>query len=465
MKQVFFIENIIECRIFLREHFPTENCFLIVCDNAEAQAALLNKRVSFKAKSDYLTKEELNRIRQVSIQYMDDWYKHNDSLEYKGIHLGSLYSLDFSFIERIVLYIEKIIKVTEREQPHVLFVSESQRPLAENIIHVCRFENIRIETYRLNFFEALKSRIINNPYYRYLTRSFKLRILVNEIRDYVLPIPREFMMKGKEAGRIQNNSILVTVMNKNEVISSANTIRELQKRGHNTIIFTIDCDGGGVLKRLETEGFVEYVRPGDLFNKHYKGLYKEICGKIEKRWSEVSNDPGFRDSLLHKGVPVLRYVSPEKLAWMVTKLSPYWAVIYEMVSDLIRNVSATAVISMNDSINLGRVAATAAHEKSVPSIDIQHGAFASISAAATATKWCIWSNYDRNLLIEEGIPDHKLAVTGNPTYDSMMSKKYDACAIKREMGISETFKTIISWAPSVEWLFNYSEEDYNERTF
>jgi hypothetical protein len=317
----------------------------------------------------------------------------------------------------------------------------------------------------LTFFETIKSRFLNNAYYRYLTRSFKLRILLNEIRDYIFPLPREFTMKGKGAGRIKNGTIVVTAMSRNEVISSAAPIRELEKRGYDTLTFVMDCDGGGVLKRLKVEGFRKYIRPGDLFNRHYRNLYEEVSRSIKNRWHEVSNDPGFRDYLLHKEVPILRHVSTKKLEWMITKLSPYWAVIFEMFYDLVRNSSAKAVIAMNNPINLGRVAAAAGNEASIPTIDIQHGSLGSIAARFTATKFCIWSDFDRNLLAGHGISGDKLAVTGNPAFDSIMAKKFDACAIKQKNGISDAYRSIILWAPTAEWFFCYSGEDYNERMF
>ncbi len=439
--------------------------FVVFCDNAEAQALLLQNAVTFKTKVDLLTSEELAGIEKSSIQYMDSWYRYQEFSKYKGLHLGSLYSFDFSFFDRIVLSVEKVIKAIEKEQPGVIVVSGSNRALTEDVICARGIEGVTCETYRMNPYEAMKSRLLGNPYLRYLMKSFNIRVLINEVRDYVFPIPREFMLKGEGGGRIKKNSVLVTAISRNEVCAAANPLRELTKRGHATVVFVIDGDGGRVLKRLELEGLGGYIRPGDLFNRHYKSLYRKVRAKLGKDWHGISNDAGFRDSLSYRGVPVLRYVSNEKLRWMVTKLSPYWAIIYEMISDLIKYSSVKAVIAMNDTINLGRVVATAAEESHIPSIDIQHGAFGSFPARAVAAKWCVWSDFDRDLLIREGIPACKLAVAGNPSYDSLISKRYEADAIKKKVRISGGYSSVITWAPTAEWFLCYHGEDYNERMF
>jgi hypothetical protein len=465
LKKVLLIENLIDCQVVLRHRLLFADDFVIVSDNADAQAVLSERCVAFKTKADFFTAAELKKIKKSSIQYMDSWYLYNDFLKYKGLQVGSLYSLDYSFIERVILYIEKITKIVEMEQPRTIIVNESLRSLTERILCACHRQDIECEVYHMSFFQTMKNRLLNNPYYQYLTRSFKPRFLLNQMRDYVLPIPREFKMKGKGHLRTGSNSVLVTVASRNEVRASANTIRELQKRGYNTVIFLVDNDGGTVLECLEKEGFGAYVRPGDLFNGYYKSLYRRSRMMFEESWSNITNDSGFEESLLYKEIPILRYVSTEKLKWMATKLSSYWAVIYEMVSDFTRNASIKSVVAMNDSVTLGRIAATVANEAGIPSIDIQHGTYISIPAKAVATKWCIWGTFEKNLLMEEGIPGSKLAVCGNSYYDSLDWKKFDAGDIRRIMGVSERYKTIITWAPSAEWFFCYSGENYNERMF
>lgn len=463
MKNLFIIESIQECKIFLRDYFPLGDDFVIISENASVQTILLGKEISCKTRSDYLTHDELNAITSISIRYMDNWFYYKNFSLYNTIHLCSLYAMDFGFIERIILYIEKLIKAVQKERPQKIIVSESYKSLTENVIRLHTNGDIECEEYISEPLQKTISRLRNNPYYQYLKRA-NLHTMIKEIRDYVFPLPREFRMKGNSGINIANESIIITAVHQNEVNVSANPAIELANRGFNLTYFVIDCDGGRVLKKMKAAGF-RYIRPGDLFNQKYKKLYKDIRKRFKNIWLEISNDPGFWDSLLYKEIPVLRYVNREKLKWLIAKVSPFWAVIYEMLLDLFKKITVKAVIAVNDPITLGRTAAFAAERLSVPSIDIQHGSFMSIPARAVADKWCVWSDADKQLLVTMGIPHNKLEVTGNPAFDTLITPKFDADSIKLKFGLSSRYKTIVTWAPTAAWLFYYSEENYNEKIF
>ena len=438
---------------------------MIICENAEIQGLLNKQGIIFKTKHDYLSNDELSKITDISIKYMDTWFYHGNATLYKNIHLGSLYAMDYVFFEKIILYIEKISKAIEKEGPSVIVVPACYELLTEDIIRTSQFKHIRCQVYKLGPLEKLIDSFINNPYYRYFKKSANVGLMINEMRDYIFPLPREFKMRGKNIHNIKENSILVTVINRNEVHTSANPARELEKRGYEVVFFVVDPDGE-VLNKLKAEGFNKFIRAGDLFNERYEDLYGDICSQFKNHWTKILNDPGFWNSLVYKGIPVLRHANCEKLKWMVTKLSPFWAVIYEMmISDLFRNMSIKSVIAMNDMILLGRITAFAAAELSIPSIDIQHGMYIDIPIRAIASKWCVWGESVKKLFIEKGLPLAKFEVTGNPAFDTLIPAKYDADNIKQTLQIPNEFKYIITWTPSAEWFFGTSGEDYNEKIF
>ncbi len=466
LKTLFLLENILNYRIFIREYSHITDEVVIICENADIQSLLDKQGFAFKTKYDYLSNDELKEITDISMKFMDTWFCHGNSTLYKNIHLGSLYAMDYGFFEKIISYIEKISKAIEKESPSLIIVPACHQLLTEDIIKTRQFKFVRCHAYRLNPFEKLIDRIINNPYYQYLKKSANFRLMINEIRDYLSLLPKEFRMRGKNIHKIKRNSVLVTVIHRNEVQICANPVRELEKRGYEVIFFVIDSDGGGVLNKLKAEGFKKFIRAGDLFNERYKYLYGDIRNQFKTRWINILNDPGFWHALIYKGIPVLKYANREKLKWMVTKLSPFWAIIYEMIiSDLLKNMSIKSVIAMNDMILLGRTTAFAAFELSIPSIDIQHGMYISIPVRSIATKWCVWSEAAQKQFIDRGFPNSKLEVTGNPAFDTLISAGCDADNIMRKLQISHEFHYIITWAPSAEWIFSASGEDYNEKIF
>ena len=87
----------------------------------------------------------------------------------------------------------------------------------------------------------------------------------------------------------------------------------------------------------------------------------------------------------------------------------------------IRSLNPRMVVVDEDATPQNRILVLAARELDIPTLIVQHGMFGVKSAfiPMVADHIAVWGEESRKKLIEWGVPDSKITVTGNPKYDKL----------------------------------------------
>ena len=399
------------------------------------------------AEDDYLPPGGQNSVMSACAQLMDSWYLFDGLTKYDGHHLGILFGCEYLTFQPAVKTIMTISGLLRKEKPAEIIVPERMFGLVRDVVAV-HSPGVGVISYSQSYASRTYKKLFGNPYIRYLLRPRKLSVTIREIRDYLARYPAEFSASGTLKSVPDDVDILFSVSHENNIPVAVGPFRNLCYREKKVLMFVQDLDGGAVLDRLQREGINDYIRLGDIMSRKHKGLYLKLRSEFARRLKQALSR-GFLEHLDFMGVGVLKYIDLAKLRWIVTRLLPYYAVVYNTVSELISDSGTRVTISMNDIIAPGMSVALAARESGVPTFDIQHGAFGRQNhRRMTADKWFVWAPADRDFLLSLGMSKDSLIVTGNPAYDDLAQKKYDADDIRARLSIPEKFNYVVTWAPS-----------------
>lgn len=118
----------------------------------------------------------------------------------------------------------------------------------------------------------------------------------------------------------------------------------------------------------------------------------------------------------------------------------------EAYLNLLRQTRPSHVVVADDTTTHGRVLVLAAQALDIPTLNIQHGAIADVQhyRHAIADRMAVWGEHDRALLVQNGVPESRLVITGQPRFDAS-AQIADAHAVRRALKLPSAHKLIL-WA-------------------
>lgn len=197
-------------------------------------------------------------------------------------------------------------------------------------------------------------------------------------------------------------------------------IKKLHERGFNVILY-----GNGIMTRAEL------LKSGI----GYKTFKYCQTRNTPKKLSSVKVSLAKKiDNLLSKK-DVIEFISYEGTAIDGELLNDVKKHILEyMIADA-RDIEITESILQSDGLDLAVRAfcgsndpvASKTNLNGIPSLVIQHGAIGDIGGytPVITTKIAAWGDICKNQLVNAGVPDEKIVITGNPYFDPIFDKKID----------------------------------------
>lgn len=105
------------------------------------------------------------------------------------------------------------------------------------------------------------------------------------------------------------------------------------------------------------------------------------------------------------------------------KRLPYLLFKLELSKNFISEISPSILLVGDDRSTVTRASILPAIKKKIPVVEIQHGLFAlpeinvNLMPKPVSDKICVWGNSSREYLLELGVEDEKIEITGSPEFD------------------------------------------------
>lgn len=207
-------------------------------------------------------------------------------------------------------------------------------------------------------------------------------------------------------------------------------IKELHERGFNVILY-----GNSIMTRAELlKSGIGYKNFKDYQMKDIQKKMSSVKFSLAKKIDNLLSKKDVIEFISYDGTPI----DDELLNDVKKHILEY------MIADA-RDIEITESILQSDGLDLAVRAfcgsndpvATKTNLKSIPSIVIQHGAIGDVGGytPVITTKIAAWGDICKNQLVNAGVPDEKVVITGNPYFDPIFDKKIDKEYICGRLGL------------------------------
>ncbi|MDD5086528.1 MAG: UDP-N-acetylglucosamine 2-epimerase, partial [Candidatus Nanoarchaeia archaeon] len=173
---------------------------------------------------------------------------------------------------------------------------------------------------------------------------------------------------------------------------------------------------------------------------------KNITKKTKRRLKELTKN--------RKQKPQMNYVLFEYFPDIVRMI--------EAVENMLSYEKPKLLVVMNEITTLGKISVYLAKRRGIKTVCIQHGGMGYDHESfipVSVDKMAVWGNYSKNILIEEGTPEKKLAITGVPQFDKIVRKEltFNKDELKR-IGVNSNKKVILLTTQPVKDMFDITRE-------
>lgn len=178
--------------------------------------------------------------------------------------------------------------------------------------------------------------------------------------------------------------------------------------------------------------------------------------KLVKLWNELRKSVEFRSSLEYKGISLWKFMKP-RLAFALLIRLPDMIKNVKIMEEIIEKEKPKVLFLTYESDALGRCLITAAKNKKVRTIAMQHGMITEFHPAyyhskedmetyPLADKTLVYGLNDKEILtVNCNYPKNRVVVTGQPRYDALVKSPFNKEKICRELGLDSN-KKILVWA-------------------
>ncbi|MDP2973813.1 MAG: UDP-N-acetylglucosamine 2-epimerase, partial [Candidatus Diapherotrites archaeon] len=178
---------------------------------------------------------------------------------------------------------------------------------------------------------------------------------------------------------------------------------------------------------------------------------KKLHAKYARAFSLYRQSSGFKENMVFKGMQI-GDLFEFKMQQLLQLNFPEFVHLIESIEKLFEKNKPSGLLLWTDFIPFEKICALIAIKHKVPSIVVQHGMFPPPLykggfirgfVPMTADKMAVWSNMFKKTLVENGIAAGRVAVTGNPKFDSIYESKFNEREFRRQLGIPAEKRIIV----------------------
>lgn len=216
-------------------------------------------------------------------------------------------------------------------------------------------------------------------------------------------------------------------------------VKKSRRQGYSIRCIDVDYSNDmnlNILKEKIKEGWVAFEH---YETKDVKKKAKKAERKINYLWNKIRKNKRFYKHFMYKGHnlwPRILY-GIEKL--FKTGVVFRYVLMLETAQEIIKKENPKAIVIALETGQYSKALITAAREKAIPSIGVQHGMIYSNNSAYTnkkvslsnksidnpiTSKTAVYGKTTKNLLTSEGsYPPEAVVITGQPRYDSLLESQ------------------------------------------
>jgi UDP-N-acetylglucosamine 2-epimerase len=415
----------------------TNDTGVVVALEYSAQEELDKHQISYRIPEDYTTNETYKDLDKKALSFARTWHSFDAHIEelvtYKGINLGALVEWEFTyFIASVMKYIEMIDCILEKEQPDKIIVVDDN-PEVNSVVEADD-ENLAIKTaIVVGKQKNIPVSVINAP----SSVHQPSKSLKSKMFHLIIPIlikTLNFVHRSKlifHKKPIKRNTILMAI-GWNYI---GPVVKELKKNRANEIIMF------GKDTNISLSSIKEKVTHKCL--KDYKIKMGDI--ELKQAWNELKNHQKFKETMVYQGIPIWSLVE-ERLGYLFLNRFPNLIKNIEIFEYMRDKESIDMIVVAADVVEFEKTLVTVGNQKGVLSLVVQHGVTGhSVGfVPLSATKFASWGEISKNLLIEWGVPQDKIVITGAPRYDKISRKNsFNKENIYNQLGLDSNKELIV----------------------
>ncbi len=387
--------------------------------NPQEQASLKASGFSFLTEGDFEHEPFMADVNQTANQLAARWCEENhlaEALHYRGINLGTLIQHPMTYFLLQPLRDIALLEGVLRSTPGL-----SVYQADETRVHEAPVKNVSLE-FLLKDWASVKPRPVLPP------KQGIFRGLIALFWRILSPVL--LSLQPKSADRILISSDLKHAL---PVMS------ELKENKTSQFVFLRDQYGIRQASSFIQGNIPFFVPPSGVRDSAAVDLIKL---RLEKPLSQSS-------SFVYKGLPFLPLIQEA----MLQKFCPVLAESKKRIDyffAFLKSAEIRGILMDEDVCPFNKTLALTANQLGVPSIVIQHGAPFWIVQIALApvscTKIAAWGTYSKKLLLDWGVPEERIEVTGVPRYDTFIQEKLPAGLkdeVMRELGLDPSKKIAV----------------------
>lgn len=231
----------------------------------------------------------------------------------------------------------------------------------------------------------------------------------------------------------------------------------------------VSCQVIDFYRPLDSAGRKAFERKGIPFTDLWKYVTPEGVARVRafqkelsRAWPSLRVDAQVNSRFSYRGVPLFPLID----SWMdylvfSRKRFAEIAFFIEAAEEVMRRHNPSVILSVDDISALGRAFADVANRQERKSVCVQHGVMrvCPIFSPVHSSLMAVWGSFYKDEFVRVGVPGSKLAVTGIPRWDSVISRiqgnAFDSSAIRKELSLPR-HKKLLLWA-SQKYLENKDE--------
>ncbi|UCC91433.1 MAG: UDP-N-acetylglucosamine 2-epimerase [Candidatus Aenigmatarchaeota archaeon] len=400
------------------------NEVVVVCADNETKNFMENKGIEPKILFDYSIRDKIEEVNDNVISIIDnsrfcktikEITKHGNTSLFDLAELGV-----YSYLITSIGNYEMFNSAVKMEKPDKI-VSINRNGVYGTIALLASEDNgIELLYHDFMLMPKIKTKFLD----------FIFPHMVNFLRKRTRTKPVEKLQSEYPKDK-KTNKILVFTGSTHHVGMIVPWAEELQKnpKNHVVVIGLFDNKKDYVKHNIEFELFGNYMTD-EIFRK-----LNEQSGVLKKKWDNLREDMDFKKSVTYKNKNTWKMMKNE-LTSLFLGVFPKVLEYFKISCNIMESMKPDVVMVLNDRNKFGKSAVMAGKIKNKKTFWLQHGAIGKyVRGPSIADNNLVFGNHDKKFLIQRGINDKNIFVTGQPRFDSVVAKKIDKKSVYKQLGI------------------------------
>lgn len=372
--------------------------YLIVALDPDIQYELKRRGIAYVIPEDYIGDRDYSKL----INFSDKWYepikKHFAYDCFSLLELAKIVFLE-EFTE-IFISIDILTNAIKREKPSKILIFKNYEN--NDLLFRIAFQISKKKKIKVSFISDKKKVEIK-----------KLNSFMNHFLSKLQNL--DYNIRSNNFGKQKNRILLIGSYRQVDPIC-----RILKRNKNNIIIRAGDTFGRSLFKKN-----VDYYINFKYFNTtKIKKRIKLLKRRILFEWDRLSKNLELNKKLVYQNVRLLDLIINNKC--LINKLLDVVRYI-ETTKYILNRDKIDIIVLINDVLPFEKSVVKVADKFDIPSLVIQHGLCSSYNPVGylplSATKMAVWGDYSRKWMINRGVDENRLVITGAPFFDRYFYRK------------------------------------------